>query len=164
MRIFDRKFRQQKWRYVFQCVLATACVLGVLAVLNVATKAVVVASLGASSFIVFSIPDGNVSRARFLVGGYVVGCVIGSACFWMTQALPLRNLPIQTPVVYGAVAVGVTMFLMVLTNTEHPPAAGVALGLVVQEWSPMTVLVTLAGILALVGLRTVLRPVLIRLV
>jgi CBS-domain-containing membrane protein len=164
MRIFDRRFREHKSRYVFQCALATTCVLGVLAVLDVVTDAVVVASLGASSFIVFSIPDGNVSRTRFLVGGYVVGCAVGTACYWLTQWVPLQNLPVETPVVYGALAVGLTMFLMVITNTEHPPAAGAALGLVVQQWSPLIVLVTMAGIVALVILRALLRPVLIRLV
>ncbi|MGC9455845.1 MAG: HPP family protein [Phycisphaerae bacterium] len=164
MPIIDRKFRLQKSRYLLQCVLAMACMLAVLGALDIVTDAVVVASLGASSFIVFSIPHGNASRPRFLVGGYVVGCAVGTGCFWLMHWSALSFLPLSPAVFYGALAVGLTMLVMVVTNTEHPPAAGVALGLVVQQWSWWTVAATMVGIVALVLLRTLLRPFLIRLV
>lgn len=164
MKIIDRKFRLQKSRYFFQCALAMGCMLAVLGALDVVTDAVVVASLGASSFIVFSIPHGNMSRTRYLVGGYVVGCAIGTACFWLMQWAPLPVLPVDSAVFYGSLSVGLTMLVMVVTNTEHPPAAGVALGLVVQQWSWWTVAATMIGIIALVMLRALLRPILIRLV
>lgn len=164
MKIFDSRFSRNKSRYVFQCALATCCVLVVLAVLDVVADTVVIASLGASSFLVFAVPDGNVSRIRFLLGGYIVGCAVGTGCYWLAQWAPLVKLPVESATVYGALAVGLTMFLMVITNAEHPPAAGVALGLVVQQWSWGTVLVAIAGVFALVTLRTLLRPVLIRLV
>lgn len=164
MRIFDSRFSRNRSRYVFQCALATCCVLVVLGLLDVVSDTVVIASLGASSFLVFAVPDGNVSRARYLLGGYVLGCAAGTGCYWLAQWVPLVNLPIESVTVYGALAVGLTMFLMVITNTEHPPAAGVALGLVVQQWCWGTVLVAIAGVLSLLALRALLRPVLIRLV
>lgn len=40
----------------------------------------------------------------------------------------------QTLFVY-ALAVGLSIFLMAITNTEHPPAAGTALGVVAHAWS-----------------------------
>ncbi len=163
MRIIDPKFRKQAPRYVLQCTLAMACMLTVLSVLDMVTDAVIVASLGASSFIVFSLPHDPVSRTRLLVGGYIVGCAMGTLCYWLMQWAPLANLPLNAGAVYGALAVGLTMFGMVVTNTEHPPSAGVALGLVVQQWSWLVVLTALLGIVFLVILRALLRPVLIRL-
>jgi CBS-domain-containing membrane protein len=58
------------------------------------------------------------------------------------------------------VSVGLAIFVMVLTNTEHPPAAGVALGLVLGECSILTVTVVLVGIVLLSLIKRVLRPVL----
>ena len=49
-------------------------------------------------------------------------------------------------IIMGAVAVGLAMFCMVTTDTEHPPGAAIALGFVLNEWDLMTVAVVLAGI------------------
>jgi CBS-domain-containing membrane protein len=38
---------------------------------------------------------------------------------------------------------------MVVTRTEHPPAAALALGLVLNEWSLLTLLVVLFGVIGL---------------
>ena len=52
-------------------------------------------------------------------------------------------------IVLGAVSVGITMFVMVTTDTEHPPGAAVALGFVLNEWELMTVFVVFAGIISI---------------
>ena len=52
---------------------------------------------------------------------------------------------------------------MVLTNTEHPPAAGAALGLVIHDWSLWSVGVILVSAVALSILRAILRPRLVNL-
>jgi hypothetical protein len=49
---------------------------------------------------------------------------------------------------------------MVITDTEHPPAAGLALGLVLDEYNHRTVAVVLIGVMALFIIKTVLGPVL----
>ena len=49
-------------------------------------------------------------------------------------------------ILLGALAVGLTMFVMVTTDTEHPPGAALALGFVLNEWDLMTILVVLLGI------------------
>ena len=46
---------------------------------------------------------------------------------------------------------------MVSTNTEHPPAAGTALGLVVPGWSVPAVIFVLVSVLVLSIVRIVLR-------
>jgi CBS-domain-containing membrane protein len=57
-------------------------------------------------------------------------------------------------------AVGLAIFVMVITDTAHPPAAGLALGLILNEWSPLMIVVVFAGIISLSVIKTVLKPVL----
>ena len=52
---------------------------------------------------------------------------------------------------------------MVITDTEHPPAAGVALGFVLHGWDYFTVIVVLMGIVSISILKFLLKPVLINL-
>jgi len=163
MALLDSKFMHNKLRYALQCLLAAASVLVILVILDALPNAAVVAALGASSFIAFTMPDAQVSRPRFLIGGYVVGIAAGTVCFWLSQvAWPgsLRPLQQHAYVAFGAMAVGLAIFVMVITNTEHPPAASLALGLVLAEWRLVTVAVVLIGIVALCCLKRVLKPVL----
>jgi hypothetical protein len=39
------------------------------------------------------------------------------------------------------------MFMMTITNTEHAPATGIALGFVINEWTFKTVVLVLVGII-----------------
>ena len=161
--MFDEKFRQNKLRYVFQCLLATLSVFVVLLILDAMTDAAVIASLGATSFIVFTMPEAHLSRSRFLIGGYLVGIAAGGLCYYLSLVPSLAQLPIvrEIPyVVFGALAVGLAISVMVITDTEHPPAAGLALGLVLDEYNHRTVAVVLIGVVALFILKTLLKPVL----
>ena len=63
----------------------------------------------------------------------------------------------------AAVSVGLGILLMAATNTEHPPAAGTALGLVVHGLSWSAVVFILSSSLALSLVRVALRPRLINL-
>jgi len=66
-------------------------------------------------------------------------------------------------VIFGGLAIGLAMFGMVITNTEHPPAASLALGLVLGEWHLLTVMVALVEIVMLCILKKLLKPILINL-
>ena len=66
MKVFDEKFRGNKARYILQCILATLSVLIVLLSLDAMANAVIIAALGASFFIAFTMPEAQVSRPRFL--------------------------------------------------------------------------------------------------
>lgn len=163
MKIFDEKFRGNKARYLFQCILATLSVLIVLLSLDAISNAAVIAALGASFFIAFTMPEAQVSRPRFLIGGYLVGIAVGSLCHYLSLVPLLMQLPISqnlSYVLFGAISVGLAIFLMVITNTEHPPAASLALGLVLNEFNYMTVGVVLIGIISVSVIKAVLKPVL----
>jgi len=162
MQIFDSKFTQNKLWYLLQCLLATVSVLLVLLALDTISNTAITAALGASCFIVFTMPHAQVSRPRVLIGGYVVGLGAGTLCYFLSQL----NWPAslfameQSHLVFGALAVGLAIFVMVVTNTEHPPAASLALGLVLGKWAPVAIVVILVGIVALVLLKCLIKPIL----
>jgi len=166
MRILDPKFRQNKLNYIGQCVLSTLTIFIVLLVLDAIQEAAIIASLGASAFIAFGMPHAQAARPRYLLGGYAVGIFCGILCAYAAVWPPLAQLPVlqdSLPMVFGALAVGTSIFLMVLLNTEHPPAAGVALGLVLGHCDVMTMLVVAVGILGLTAAKTAMKPYLINL-
>lgn len=51
--------------------------------------------------------------------------------------------------------------LMVISDTEHPPASGIALGLVINEWSYLTIIFVISGVLILFFVKKGLRSFLI---
>lgn len=165
MKWIDQQFLANKGHYIFRSFLAAAGMLVILALITGLTNAAVIASLGASCFIVFALPHIRASHPRFLIGGYVVGILVGSLCYWLRCITPLpeelgliANVP---QIVFGAAAVGLAMFVMVVTDSEHPPAAGLALGFVMlSEWRWLAPLAVLAGIAVLCVVKTLLKPVL----
>jgi CBS-domain-containing membrane protein len=63
-------------------------------------------------------------------------------------------------IIFGGLATGIAMFLMVMTRTEHPPAAALALGLVLNEWTAITLLVVFAGVIGLSLCKQLVLPLL----
>jgi len=163
---YDRRFHRMKMQYIGQCLLSAAVVLGVMIFLNVVVHSVVVASIGASAFIVFTMPHKRGSRVKYVLGGYLIGIIIGTFCFLMTELSWLRYLPLidaHREEIFGAIAVGLTMFAMIMSNMEHPPAASLALGLVLDGSSTKIVTVALAAILITCIARAILKRWLINL-
>jgi len=117
------------WRhYIFQSGLATLVIAIVLLSLRL-QNAVVIASIGATAFIVFAMPKNATAKGRNVVGGNMVGLICGSL-----RALLPHNTFLISILVYS-LAVGLSIFIMVLTDTEHPPASGVALGVAMSGFS-----------------------------
>lgn len=163
MRIFDEKFKNNKVRYLLQCALATLFIFILLLILDDISNITVIVALGASSFIAFTMPEARVSRPRFLIGGYLVGIATGCLCHHLSVMPLLAQLPIiqENPeVIFSALSVGTAIFVMAITNTEHPPAASLALGLVLNDCTTMTITVLLIGIISLSAIKAVLQPVL----
>jgi hypothetical protein len=53
---------------------------------------------------------------------------------------------------------------MAVTNTEHAPAAGIALGLVINRWDYLTIIFIFLAILWLVGIKILLKKYLMDLI
>jgi len=140
------------WKnYVFQSALATLALLLALWVLKLEGGAfsvrgvVIVASLGATGFIVFAMPNSPTARPRNVVAGHVVGLICGVLCNLLTA-------PGSPYVIIAyAVAVGISIFVMVVIDAEHPPASGTALGVAIAgaSWATAIAVVTGAVLLAL---------------
>ena len=159
---FHNQFRLHNFkRYSLQCGLAGLGVLLLLLVLDAVTQTVLIASLGASAFIAFAVPRSLHSDPRHLVGGYVVGLISGVAMSSLYSLLSLQgSWDHAIMIVFGALAISIAMFTMVVTRTEHPPAAALALGLVLNEWNLLTLVVVLVGVIGLSIIKQIVTPIL----
>lgn len=160
MGIVDESFTRAPKKYIVQSLLATIAVAIILYFVEFVTHAAIVAALGASTFIVFAMPHSITAQPRRLVGGHIVGLVCGLICYFAFFAGPLgeitRNWEFIRWSVY-ALAVGLSIFLMAITNTEHPPAASTALGIAAHEWSYQTIIFILLCAISLALIRRLLR-------
>ncbi|MFH1063195.1 MAG: HPP family protein [Candidatus Omnitrophota bacterium] len=161
MKLFDEKFKENKLGFLLQSLLATAVVFIILLVLDPISNSAVIATLGSSSFIAFTMPHLKESQPRCLVGGYLIGIVVGASCYFLSTLPFVDNIPFllrYSTVIFCSIGVGVAIFLMVITNTEHPPAAGMALGLFMNRADLRTIIVVMIGVSSLVIIKTLLRP------
>ena len=163
----DRHIRRESFkRYALQCGLAGIVVLVLLLVLDAVTQTVLIAALGASAFIAFAVPRSQHSGPRHMIGGYAIGIVAGCLMATLESAMNVQGAGAAhaVMVVFGAMAISLAMFMMVVTRTEHPPAAALALGLVLNEWDLLTLAVVMAGIVALSLIKRLVLPMLLDLI
>ena len=158
----DRFRRENLSRYFLQCTLAFVVVLILLLVLDAFTQTVLIAALGASAFIAFAVPRSLHSDPRHMIGGYLVGIMAGSLIGTLNAAIHISDVTLahSVMIVFGALATGLAMFVMVVTKTEHPPAAALALGLVLNEWDLQTLVVVIAGVVGLSIFKRLVLPML----
>ena len=160
MRIIDRSFIKAPKSYILQSLLAVVSVAVILAFVEVLTHAAIVAALGASTFIVFAMPHSVTAQPRKLIGGHVVGLICGSLCYYVFLAGPFGKVLTNwefTLWFVSALSIGLSIFLMTITNTEHPPAASTALGVVVHAWSYQIAIFVLLCAICLAIVRRLLR-------
>ena len=113
--------------FIVQSLVAAALVAGVLLVLHTVAGLVVVAALGSTAFLVFARPKSVEARPRNAVGGHALSIAAGAACgLAATYLLPGSAL---AGVLMGSLAVGISVLVMSVTDTEHAPATGVALAM-----------------------------------
>jgi hypothetical protein len=114
---------KNSWKYyIYQSSIAAMVVLIVFLFLT-ENHAVIVASIGSTAFIVFAMPRSITVEPRRIIGGHMIGVFSGSLFAFIPQ------LSLFPSAVIFALAVGISIFLMVSTNTDHPPASGTALGI-----------------------------------
>lgn len=163
---YDEHFRLSNFkRYGLQCGLAGVVVLILLLILDAVTQTVLIASLGASAFIAFAVPRSLHSDPRHLIGGYAVGIAAGVIMALLdSQVAAVGAWDHAVMVIFGALAISLAMFVMVVTRSEHPPAAALALGLVLNEWNLVTLAVVLVGVVGLSLIKSLVLPMLMDLV
>jgi CBS-domain-containing membrane protein len=133
----DPKLKKSFKNYLMQSLLATGTCCVMLISLDILIPGALVASLGASTFIVFVGPDRSAARPRGLLGGQLIGTGVGVGCWYLLSTGMLASTVTHRfeVAIFGSLAVGLAIFLMVIIDMEHPPAAGTALALVMSQWS-----------------------------
>mgnify|MGYP000154621861 FL=1 len=163
----DSKFRQYPLKYVFQTLLTIISVFVILLLIDAISEAVVVASFGASTFIVFTMPNLRASSARYVLGGNTIGLLVALAVHAVDLLTKHTNIQWSDNISFafmGSLAIGLAMFAMVITDTEHPPAAGLALGLTLDGFSVRTATITILGIIIVFSVKEFLKKYLLDLV
>lgn len=140
------KFRRLWKYYLLQSLLATVF-LSVLVFLLGKDKMVVISAIGATAFIIFAMPKTVSAQTKNVIGGHLVGLASG-AVFYFTALPYFLEYPL---------AVGIAIFLMVALGVEHPPAAGTALAVVINEVSPEVFVTIMVSALVLSQCRYYLR-------
>ena len=80
------------WKnYLYQSFLATVIVFIILLLLTV-EHAVVIASIGATAFIVFTMPRNITAKPRRVIGGHLVGLLSGSLCALIPHSSTLATI------------------------------------------------------------------------
>ncbi len=155
----DREFRGHVWRYILQALMATAAIAGILFLFDPGSQMGVVTGLGATAFIAFTMPHTRAAMPRSMIGGYVMCMLIAVLFYELSKSGPVVRLHETTAwgwQLFVACVLGTAIFVMVVTDTEHAPAAGAALGIMLNPWT----YVTLASVLFGVGLMALLRALL----
>ncbi len=118
------KFKKLWKYYILQSLLATI-VLFILVLVLGRHKLVVISSMAATTFIVFAMPKAVSAKTKNIVGGHLIGLASGAIFYFTT--LPFW---VEYPL-----TVGFVFLLMVVLDVGHPPAAGTALAVVINEVS-----------------------------
>jgi hypothetical protein len=116
--------------YLVQSLLAGLALVGILIAEDALTNGAVVAAVASSVAIVFFVPHSVASKPFRLVGGHVSAiaaalCTVG-VMMLLPDAVAGNQLVVHT--LQGA-SLALVILFMTVTNTEHAPAAGTALGL-----------------------------------
>ena len=164
--LFDKNLKPKMKNYLFQCGLAILSLIVILMVQSALFSEAIVVSVASAAFTIFVFPDSIASTPRRVIGGQLVAILAG-AMFFAILNIPALESATETmtlvPSVAAALAVGLSILIMVATNTEHPPAAGVALGIVIDPWQWSAIAFVLVGALGLSVIRVILKPKMINL-
>jgi len=117
------------WRhYLLQSVLAFFTTFTVLLFLRL-EHTIIIASMGSSPFIVFAMAKNVTSRPKNVIGGHIIGLFSG----FLANLMPFN--PSHGTLFSYSLAVALSIFIMVATNTEHPPASGTALSVAISRFT-----------------------------
>ncbi len=157
---FERSHIRGRVRpYVVQATLASLALLAILLIEKGVSDGIIVVTIASSTATVFVVPHSIASSPRRVVGGHVFSVLVGLVLWGGLDLLTgdagsASNLQID---VFGAAAVGLSVLVMATTNTEHPPAAGTAFGIMVVGLSFTFIAFILSAAVILSIVRLMLR-------
>ena len=147
----DSKFSAYWKDYVRQSSYAAITVFFITIFLS--DNPVVIASIGATSFIVFAMPNNVSAEPKRIIGGHLVGFFVG-VCF---AVFPLMDILLFKALWFSA-SVGITILIMVVMDVEHPPAAGTALGMTLVGYTNSSASAIIISVIFLAFIGYVAKP------
>ena len=155
--LLDNKLKQNLKRYAIQVSFATVALFCTFVAEQVLVggeeaRAIIVAAIASTAFILFISPFSASARPRSVIGSHLIAVLVTIPLALIAQSTFGYSIENTIPYAFGlyaAVGVGLTMFLMASTNTEHPPAAGTALAVVAHgfDWDLVLFMAVAIGIL-----------------
>lgn len=127
-------------------------------------------SLASSTFIVFTIPNSVSARASRIIGGYAIAVITGLVLHFILMGLIhflSSHFQMSDPRIFwmtASISLGLSMLAMILFDCQHPPAAGVALVLVLDIHHFQILFVILFAALALSLIKLLFKNHLVNLV
>ena len=162
------------YQRVFQPLCAAVFVAIVLLLFNLIHHTNVLWAVGAgalssSAFIVFTVPSSAVAKSSRLIGGYLIGIITGVLVHLVLVdilSVVSQFLQINSHLfwVAAAITVALSMSIMLAFKVPHPPAAGVALVLVLDISHYEMVLIIFGAVLILALMKWLLRGYLVDLI
>ena len=159
-KIIDNRFSKFLKFYLSQASLAAVSMLLVLILVDSMADAALAAGLGASVAIIFIHPSSPTAQYRSLIGGHFIGIALGALFSGLIFSSPISvsftSIPWLSDICLG-LSVGLMILIMAVTNTEHPPAVGILLGVALQPWQWTTFVALLMAVLILSAVRWIFR-------
>ena len=154
--ILKRRLRSKFSRYVIQCGFATIALACILLLADEILGTAIIVAIGSTVFTIFVVPVSLASSPRFVLGGHVIGILVSGIFVLGIAILGLDFSDNSSKISFdliAAMAVGLGIFLMVVMNAPHPPAAGTILGLLANGWDISAVLFVVISSISLILIR-----------
>jgi len=143
--ILDEKLDRDTLKHYFIQSSLAALILYISLNLPFVTSAVLMAAIGSTAFVVFAMPSSKTARPRNVLGSHLSAGLIGL----LFSQISVMFLPELMSV---SIALGVSIFVMVTLDVEHPPAGGTVIFLVLTPVvEAFVTLLFLASIMALMS-------------
>ena len=116
-------------------------------------------TLASSSFIIFCSPQSVMAKPQKIIGGYIIAMVCGEVmrwvAIWVCHIIPSCHAGppfVHVFEVAAALSLVLALLLMILFRSEHPPAAGLAIVMVldVRNLDILAVILAAAVLLSIV--------------
>ena len=161
IRLVDPRLKGYRRIYVYQALLATAVLIVVLTLEDLLTNAAIFAAIASTAFVLFVTPHSLTATPRHVIGGHVVCVIIGGLFSLFLTSSAGEYLVGHISFLFDvtvALSVGVGILLMAMTDTEHAPAAGTALGMAAVDFSWSLIGVVLGSVIFMSATRRILLP------
>jgi CBS-domain-containing membrane protein len=109
----ERSPARPKWTHAFSSALGGLIGIASIGLIAEWTKTpMLIAPFGATCILAFGVPDSPLAQPRNIIGGHLIAGIVGLCClYWVGDSIFSMSL-----------GVGISLALMQLTKTVHPPA------------------------------------------